>query len=228
MSIASNPYLFTQSGLDSGALTMLGSIVHRFNEPGEYRGISLRQNVFEAVFYLTVERDRAVNQVNIDLATLHQTPSSDCCACGKNHGSPSRGHFVLGEQGYAVFHVSAGPGGYAVRVGHAAKEPERKEFDSAELKNGDLFAATILRPGRYSVKNLVQGGAAPGEIHVTYPPIGTTPHRAAAPVRIECTETGFSPSSVEITATQGCIVVPQIPSRVKIELVTPFDPPRSP
>ena len=227
MNIASNPYLFTQIGLDSGMLTMLGSIVHKFNEPGEYRGISLRENVPEAVFYLTVERDRAINQVNIDLATLEQTAAANCCACGKNHGSPSRGHFVLGEQGYAVFHVSMGPGGYAVRVGRAAKEPERKEFDSTELNDGDLFAATILRPGRYSLKNLVQSDAASGELQVNYPPVGKRPHRSSAPVRIECTQTGFSPSSVEIAATQGCVIVPRTPSRIKIELATPFDPPGS-
>jgi hypothetical protein len=228
VNIASNPYLFTQIGLDSGMLTMLGSIVHRFNEPGEYRGISLRENVPDAVFYLTVERDRAINQVNIDLATLEQTAAANCCACGKNHGSPSRGHFVLGEQGYAVFHVSAGPGGYAVRVGRAAKEPEQKVFNSTELNDEDLFAATILRPGRYSLRNLVRSDAAPGELHVNYPPVGTTPHRAPAPMRVECTPTGFSPSSLEITATQGCVFAPQIPSRIKIELVVSFDPPRGP
>jgi len=228
VSIAPNPYLFTQIGLDSGMLTMLGSIVHKFNEPGEYRGVSVRENLTEAVFYLTVERDRAVNQVNIDLATLGQTTASDCCACEKKHGSPSQGHFILGEQGYAVFHVSSGPGGYAVRIGRAAKEPERKEFDSTELNDGDLFAATILRPGRYSLRNLVQSDAAPGDLIVNYPPVGTTPHRAASPVRIECTKAGFSPSTLEITATQGCIVAPLIPSRIKVELVTPFNPPSSP
>jgi hypothetical protein len=78
------------------------------------------------------------------------------------------------------------------------------------------------------LRNLVQSDAAPGELVVNYPPLGTTPHRAASPVRIECTQAGFSPSSLEITATQGCIVAPLVPSRIKIELVTPFNPPSSP
>ena len=30
--------LFTQIGLDSGSLTMLGAVIHSFRKPGEYRG----------------------------------------------------------------------------------------------------------------------------------------------------------------------------------------------
>ena len=33
--------IFTQIGLDSGALTQLGSVVHPVPEPGEYRGVVL-------------------------------------------------------------------------------------------------------------------------------------------------------------------------------------------
>jgi len=36
-----NTTLFTQIGLDSGALTQLGSVVHQVPEPGEYRGVVL-------------------------------------------------------------------------------------------------------------------------------------------------------------------------------------------
>ncbi len=34
--------LFTQIGLDSGSLTMLGGVTHRFLEPGQYRGVVYR------------------------------------------------------------------------------------------------------------------------------------------------------------------------------------------
>ena len=46
--------LFTQIGLDSGSLTMLGSVIHQFAEAGEYRGTVRREAAGEAVFYISV------------------------------------------------------------------------------------------------------------------------------------------------------------------------------
>ena len=37
MNVTFDPHLFTQIGLDSGSLTMLGTVVHSFAQPGEYR-----------------------------------------------------------------------------------------------------------------------------------------------------------------------------------------------
>jgi len=225
---APHPFLFSQIGLDSGALTLLGSVVHRFTEPGEYRGVALRPNAPASVFYLTVEKDRAINQVSIDLAALAEPGASSqaCCTCGKMHDGPSQGHFLLGAGGYVAFHVSGGPGGFAVRLGKSADQPQPKDFDSAAITGGDLFAATILRPGRYSVKNLAQTGAQAGEIDVAYPAPGETAYQPPPPIRIDCTHTGFDPAKVALTAMQGSLFVCHVPSRLKIELVTALDPPK--
>ncbi|MDE3179027.1 MAG: hypothetical protein KGM47_05135, partial [Acidobacteriota bacterium] len=152
MNAAAQAYLFKQTDLDSGSLTMLGAIVHQFAEPGEYRGVSLRNNQRDAVFYLKVEAGSAVNQVNIDLATLADGPGGQSpCGCGPS-GAGAVQSFLVGAKGHAVFHVSGGPGGFALHVGRSAQEPQPREFDSIELKDGDLFTATFLRPGVYSVK----------------------------------------------------------------------------
>jgi hypothetical protein len=222
MTVTPVPYVFTQFGLDSGALTILGSVIHQFNEPGEYRGAALLPNAPAVPFYLTVDGASAANQVHIDLAASPPaTPSA--CSCGKSHDGPSVGHFVLGAKGYAVFHVSGGAGGYAVRVVGAGKSQE--EFDSTALAKGDLFAATILRPGRYSVTNLHHAQATTATIDVAYPKVGRVPYQPAPPVHVSCAASGFSTAAIAMTAAQACVFSCKASSRLKIELVTPFDPP---
>jgi len=224
MTVTPIPYIFTQFGLDSGALTILGRVIHQFGAPGEYRGAALLPNAPAVPFYVTVDKGSAANQVQIDLAALTNTPAgSGGCSCGKNHGGPSAAHCFVGAKGYAVFHVSGGAGGHAVRI--VGVEKSQLEFDSTALAKGDLFAATILRPGRYAVTNLTQAGTAAGNIEVSYPVTGRAPYRPAEPARVSCTTAGFSPAAIELTAAQSCVFNCEASSRIKIELVTPLDPP---
>ncbi|MDE3178877.1 MAG: hypothetical protein KGM47_04375, partial [Acidobacteriota bacterium] len=166
---------------------------------------------------------------NIDLAALAggsggQSP----CGCGPS-GAGAVQSFLVGAKGHAVFHVSGGPGGFALHVGRSAQEPQPREFDSIELKDGDLFTATFLRPGVYSVKNLAskQKTEVNLEIDVAYPHAGKTPYQPPAAVRVECVREGFRPAKLKLQALQGCIFVCQVPSRIKTELVRPHDPPDS-
>ena len=154
--------LFTQVGLDSGSLTMLGGVTHRFLEPGQYRGVVYQGKEILGGFYISVDKDSAAAQANIDLAAFEgssATPatSSGNSGCGcQPGGTHAPAKFELNPKGYAVFHVSAGPGGYAVRVGKAVEDPkEQNQFDSRELKGDDIFSAFILRPGTYSVMKVL-------------------------------------------------------------------------
>jgi len=126
-----------------------------------------------------------------------------------------------------VFHVSRGAGGFAVTV---AKVDRRREqaaelFDSRELKSGDLFAATLIRPGRFSVAN--RDGRARGEIVVAYPRIGRGPFRPDDPILVRCTDRAFEPASIRIDAAQGQAynIQTETPTRIKIELIEPDDGP---
>ncbi|MGH9375980.1 MAG: hypothetical protein ACRD22_12885 [Terriglobia bacterium] len=227
MNAAAQPHLFKQTGLDSGSLTMLGAIVHQFAEPGDYRGVSLRNNQRDAVFYLKVEEGSPVNQVNIDLTMLASGPEQ-ASSCGCKSGGAGAQNFLLGAKGHAVFHVSGGPGGYALHIGRSAQEPQPREFDSIELKGGDLFAVTFLRPGVYSVRNLAskERSKASLEIDVAYPQAGKTPYQPPQALRIECVREGFRPGGkAELQALQGCIFVCQAAARIKAELVRPHEPP---
>jgi len=210
-------HLFTQTSLDSGSLTMLGSVVHNFSEPGNYRGRVVRGTETTASFRLRVDEECPAMQVNIDLATLASPvpePVVDESACPE----PGR-QFAVNPKGYTLFYVSQGRGGYATLVGKPEEGYEAQPFDSRELKEGDMFASTIIRPGIYSVVNVVTG--AQGEIAVAYPRIGTAPYRPPAPVFIECTENALAPDRIEIKPAQGQVYRCRVPSRIAIELIRP-------
>ncbi len=212
--------LFTQVGLDSGSLTMLGAVVHSFAEPGEYRGSVRRGTESQAVFYISVDKNSPVAQVNIDLATLVEPPAppSSCCREGT-----AGLRFSVNPKGYAVFHVSGGAGGFDVHIRKADEDPKQKVFDSRELSEGDIFSAVLLRPGTYSLSNTLSKARA--EASVAYPKIGKTPYRPPDPARILCTRDAFEPKRIELQPGQGLIFECKAPSRIKIDLIKPDDGP---
>lgn len=223
MNVTLDPNLFNQVGLDSGSLTMLGSVIHNFSEPGEYRGVIYKEGDKRSIFYLTVDENSPIAQANIDLAELIEPSKSDGdqSKCGsKNRESES--HFTLNPKGYAVFHVSRGAGGYAIRVEKASeKQSDRKPFDSRELMDGDIFSAIIIRPGKYSVTNLTT--KARREIVVVYPKVGRVEYHPKDPVRVELGHKAIEMTTIEVDPGQGILYHIKAPSRIKIELLNPDD-----
>jgi hypothetical protein len=238
-----NRNLFTQTSLDSGSLTMLGAVIHSFPEPGEYHGTVLRGGNEVGNFHLAVDKDCPEMQVNIDLAAIDQ-PDLDHCE------GELKKRLVVNPKGYAVFHVSHGAGGYAVRVGRLDGKSKGEPFDSRELKEGDMFAATLIRPGIYSVVNA--NTKVRGKIVVAYSKIKKMPsYRPSDPVSIRCTKKALEldkieiehtkkvlepgkigiertkkvlePGKIEIEPTQGQVYHFETPSRIRIELQKPDD-----
>ena len=214
--------LFTQIGLDSGSLTMLGSVVHSFGEPGEYRG-SLHGAGKQAVFYVTVDRESPIGQVNIDLAALaNPAPlAQECC-----DEPEKRNRFSVNPKGYAVFQVSQGSGGFYVHIRRAMENPKERVYDSRRLGEGDIFTAVLLRPGTYSVANTL--GNAKGEIVVSYPEAGKRGYRPPAPVRVQVTKESFDPRSIRLGPAQGLLFDCRAEARILIELRKPDDGPGEP
>jgi hypothetical protein len=210
-----NQHIFTQTDIDSGALTMLGTVVHNQREPGEYRGLVLLSEQSVATFYLEVDPSSAASQVNIDLATLNEPVNTE-----------QGRQFTISPTGYVVFHVASGAGGFAVHLGKAGAGPQPKSFDSRELRDGDLFAANLLRPGVYEISNLLGQGRA--EAVVDYPKPGEAPYRPPEPARVDCTAEGFRPERIRLQAAQGLIFSCKTAARIKIELVKPDDGPSGP
>jgi len=207
-------HLFTQIGLDSAALTMLGVLVHRFEEPGQYRGTARRGDLPEATFQVSVDPSCAVAQVTIDLATL----AGEDDACGDAR------RFTVHPKGYAVFRVSEGNGGYWVNVRRADEDPNVKAYDSRRLEQGDIFSAVLLRPGRYSIENALS--KARGEVTVAYPTMGKTAYRPPAPLEAECGDT-IKPKAIRLKPVQGLNIHVTASARIRITLLEPDDGPRS-
>lgn len=220
------PYLFSQIGLDSGALTILGGIVHKFPDAGQYRGVVTGPDGDASVFQLTVDENGAALPLNLDLAAVAEGAASSQCQCSASHGGLP--HFVLGRLAQLVLHVSGGPGRYAVHVSPAAEEPQRPVFDSRRLNGGDLFAATILRPGRYTVVNALGDSGKGASLEVVVPVVGKSAHRPPPAAQVACNPGGFEPSEIHLSVMQGCVFACDTPARIRIELDQPYDPPERP
>src|SRR5215211_3577458 len=110
---------FEQIGLDSGALTLLGVIVHSMREPGEYRGTVRRGKLPEASFYISADSNSPVAEVTIDLASLIPGVDDENTECCKEE---NKNRFVVNPKGYVLFRVSRGSGGYNVNIRKAAED----------------------------------------------------------------------------------------------------------
>jgi hypothetical protein len=218
-----NRFIFSQVNLDSGSLTMLTSIMHRFSEPGEYHATILRGEDTVGRFSIVVGERKTTQaaemqqSISIDLKQLDlpgsQHLESEACNC-----------FMLKSGGYAVFHVSTGAGGYAVEIRKTGTEHGGvKVFDSRELKDEDIFTATVLRPGTYSITNV--NTKAKAELMVAYPEIGKIPKQPET-VQMECTKNAIVPNKIRINPTQALLFRLKTPSRIKIELIHPEDRPK--
>jgi len=233
MNLTFDRNIFTQTTLDSGALTMLGGVTHCLLEPGQYRGIVFRESEDIAAFYIDADKNSAVAQANIDLASLDpavvvsprqmkSTVGGDCGCGGDSAVSPGgTNKFVLHPKGYLVFHVSAGAGGYSVIVRKAEEDPKTNLFDTRKLLEGDVFSGAIIRPGQYSIENTVTKATA--GITVLYPKVGKTGYRPPKPITFECGSRGIEPQRAEVQPGQGIHFRFKAPSRIKIELLKPDD-----
>ena len=231
-----DPNLYTQIGLDSGSLTILGSIVHSLGDPGEYRVALHHGESVEGVGFVTVDKSSPVAQATVDLATLSASPEitggaaaagdKDCCCGSGEQGSAAGQRFTVNPKGYVLFRVSSGSGGYYVHVRRIDADPKDKGYDSRTLGAGDLFSAVVLRPGTYSVHNTLT--KAKGALVVTYPKVGEKGHVTPNPIRVACGTGSFEPAKLQVEPGQGIIFEAKAPSRIEIKLEKPDDGPRGP
>jgi len=97
------------------------------------------------------------------------------------------------------------------------------EFDSRKLGERSVFGLTLIRPGRYSLQNAVDGKQA--EIVVAYPKVGKTPYRPPEPLQVQVTTEGFGKDSFPLSPGQGMVFRFATESRIQIQLVEPDDGP---
>lgn len=220
-----------QTDFDSGALRPLAAVVRQFRQPGGYIGTILRGEQPVGTFYLEVALEEGPVQVDVNLSataagqTGNRPGVQGDCGCGKDvHAGASTGaHLRLRAEGYALFHVTQGAG-YAVHVG-PAQAGEAGVWDSRELQEGDLFAVTLLRPGRYRATETSSGGEA--AIRVAYPRPGERRGKKDEATTVEAGgRQGIRPKRLELEAADAHAYRIAGPSRIRIELQEPDDGPR--
>ena len=193
-----NHWLWTTSSFDSGALGPLVHVIHRFPTAGTYQAVVLRDGQRVGTTCFRVTDETGATQLNIDLAaaTLPSGRAARCTCREHPESAPA-----VSPQGYVLFHVAWGPGGYAVVVGEA-KEDAQAVFDSRTLSDGDLVALSLLEPTSYALTS--PGGTARGEIQVAPAPPGTN-LRAVAPVHVDATPSAFQPARISVHAAQSIV-----------------------
>ncbi|MEW6605191.1 MAG: hypothetical protein AB1351_10970 [Thermoproteota archaeon] len=212
-----NRELFSQVNADSGSLTMLSTIVHRFSEPGEYEGVVTKgAGLMTRRFTVSVTGESSTAQV-----AARAQPPTQPGQVRIDLKDTMDDRFVLNAGGYAVFYISGGIGGYVVQVSRRGKDNSQIiAFDSRELKDADMLSVTVIRPGTYSVTNALNNARA--ELIVNYPEPGKI-QRNPAPVKVECTANQIVPDRIRIDPGQGLVFTFKASSRIRIDLVRPED-----
>ncbi|MGH9920845.1 MAG: hypothetical protein ACRD6W_18495 [Nitrososphaerales archaeon] len=255
MSAMINRNLVTQVNQDSGSLTSATTVVHRFTERGEYKGVLFgAHGTAVGEFAISVgggrekeermdpseghaqwredapeERSRLPPlpmKVEIDLTSLSGDASSANSAPGGCEGCGDEG------QGGAFTVTSGGYAVFKVPAG-AAGGYAVELYKSGESGRGDkVFDSRAL--GRSDLLAVVL--LRPGAYSVTNASNGTKAElrvaypekipRLLEPVKVTCAVGAVSPAAIKVQPTQGLVFSFETPSRVKIELVTPDDRPK--
>ncbi|MDQ5824866.1 MAG: hypothetical protein M3441_11780 [Chloroflexota bacterium] len=205
-----NRAVFTQKALDSGALTVLATLFHRFPERGNYDlFVQRRQEVIHRS-NIRVVAENAPNQINVDLASLAES--------GADRDCPPEEGYTLAVGGVMGFYASQGTGQYSVRIEEITSREKRTLLDSNEaVPEGGLFAVTLVRPGTYRVANADARGE--GEIRVRLPK--EEKFRVDQPTLVECGRDGFKPKRLDMFAGQSVVFNCTTRCRIRVELTKP-------
>lgn len=209
MKLNINRHMLTKNSWDSGSITSLSALMHRFAEPGSYQAAVLLGTDTAARFSLIVDEKAQEIPVKIDLGAIDQPV------------------YTVNPRCYTVFQAPRGSGGYSIVVSKAKEGKKASIFDSRELQNGDMYIAAPLIPGHYAFTN--QTGAG-GHLEVVRPDKGKIHFIAVAgkqkmrqsapePVSVECTEKLFRPDKIRIQSGQSVAFNIKAPnSRIRIGL----------
>ncbi|GIV63345.1 MAG: hypothetical protein AB1457_08315 [Chloroflexota bacterium] len=220
-----NRALFAQRSFDSSQIGVLSTLIHRFEEAGDYEVFISRTNRTPLRLVVTVVDGEAPYQHNLDLSTLQSQKERDCC----REDADLRLHVggVLGfytSQGVSTFQVQI------VRLGSKEKQVLLKHAD--QIPAGDFFTVTPLRPGVYRVSDPLN--KAEMVLKVVMPPLpekgkveksqktkGERPpstYRPDQPVLVTVGKKGFDRREASLFSGQTLVFQVQAAARLRVEL----------
>lgn len=213
-----NRQLFTTRVFDSGALTVLTSVIHQFSEPGLYYVTIRRGDAVLGTTRFEVSAESAATQLNLDLSVAASpaaarspfvrstrgaaTPDCECEGPGAGRTPAAAAATpTVSSKGYVQFFVSHGDGGLSASVARA--DGDKVLFDSTALGSGDLFALSLIAPATFSLVNKL--GSAVGTITVTFSREVARRLKATAPVYVDASKSTFTPKNIPLSSGQGVV-----------------------
>jgi hypothetical protein len=224
MSFVINRALLDQTTFTSASPAGLACVVHPVAHDGEHELHVLDDaGQISDLVHMTVVKQPATGA---QPATTLAVNAADLRAARLKRGvSAPADHQVL--QAGAHLFVNTPVPADARRIRMVRKTDGAVVFDSASLGEGDRFAVTLIRPGRYQLEN--QLGGQKLALTVEYPVRGKQPYQPPPPMQIECTATGFkAPAATVFKPAQGLVVLCSVPARLHLALVEPDDGPHGP
>ncbi|MBE0690691.1 MAG: hypothetical protein IH587_11280 [Anaerolineae bacterium] len=204
-----NRAIFSARPLDSSALTVLATLIHRFPEPGSFELLIRRNDKIVHRAPVRVVKADATYQIDVNMTALDDG-GDDCC-------SGEKSEYVLNAGGGMTFHATQGLSAYSVSIAQIDEREKRTLLDSREvIPAGDLFAVTLVRPGLYKVS----AGDASAEIRVGMPKMGSG-FRADEATLVDVGRAGLRTKSSRILAGQTIVFQMSVPGRIRVELTEP-------
>jgi hypothetical protein len=214
-----NTYALETQRISSAALGPLGMVAHQMWTAGRFLGRIIEAQIEVARFELDVLQG-GDPQADIDLAKL-------VVRSGSSEIRTRR--YKVALEGFAVFFVSEGRGGYRVTLetmgeGKTKSKPKRV-FDSAKLGANDMFAVTLIRPGIWTAHDRPSKGEA--SIQVTYPNLGKSAYRPTDEATIiKVGDQGMRPKKAKIGPGEGIVLLVETKAAsITVELTKPDDGP---
>jgi hypothetical protein len=226
-----NRAVFAQRPFDSGALTVLTTLLHRFAEPGDYDITVRSPGKRDRSLRVQVTTSSAPDQINIDLAALDRPAGEPGCC-------PGESDYTLQTNGVMGFYASQGVDAYSLVIKRRDLREKKVFLDSAsQIPAGDLFAVTLVRPGAYKVTDVLSGkfetliqvgmppiarpeqGPKPGQKgrQPKTPPGDAGRYRPDQPTLVTFDKNGFSSKEIRLFAGQSAVFHCQVPARLRVE-----------
>lgn len=223
--------ILAQTTYDSARPTGTAVTAHRFDEEGEF-ALELRRGR-----QLAGQVDLRVIPAEDDAGDA--TAAKDGCGCEGGAGTDTRAAHLdvapraagslptdLRLQAGGWLSLTGGRPGGDGQVVVRPRKGGKPVWDAGRLEGDDVFGLTLLRPGRYEMRNETTGAQA--AIVVPYPTRGKAPFRPPAPQEVVATADAFSAKELVIQPGQGLVVRFEAPSRIVVALREPDDGPRRP
>lgn len=205
-----NRAVFNRRALQVNALPVLTTLIHRFPDAGSYELFVFRDGslIHRAPVQVV---DGGVFQININLAGAMDE------------------RFVIAPGGALGFFAGSGLAAYSVRVDRVSGKERVTVLDSTNgVPAGDLFAVTLVRPGRYRVTdaaNKIDGVVVvdmpPTPKFVRQPGVAATPprqrYRTDQPTAVTIAPGEMKPKEVRILAGQTVVFQCTVASSLRVE-----------